>query len=98
MEDLHSLENSGTIVGDCDVTLVVLDHFIHTLGTKGGSDSVCNGLGGFNVGHSDLRRFTIMILEINTYMSWLLLVLEGSFSKFADWRLGRCCCVSGGHL
>jgi hypothetical protein len=98
VEDLHSLENSSTIVGDCDVTLVISDHFIHALWPERGTDGISDGLGGFDVGHSDLERSFKSYYPALTYVSWLLLILEGSFAKLANWRSCWCCCVSGGHL
>jgi hypothetical protein len=43
MDDFHLSEDGGTIVGDEDFTLGVLDHFIHTSGAEGGSDDISEG-------------------------------------------------------
>jgi len=56
VDDLHLLEDSGTIVGDEDLTLGGLDHFVHATGAERSPDDISDGLGGDDVGLADILR------------------------------------------
>jgi len=56
VDDLHLFEDSGTIIGDQNFTLGCLDHFIHASWSEGSSHDISDGLGGDDVGGSDVSR------------------------------------------
>jgi hypothetical protein len=63
MDDVHFLEDGGTIVCDKSFASCVLDHFVHTSGTETGSDAISDGFGGLNVGSSDVFGFLVFIVR-----------------------------------
>jgi len=54
MNDLHLFENSGTVISDEDLAFGILDHLVHTAGTKGSSDDISHSSCCDNVCHSDV--------------------------------------------
>ena len=42
MDNIHFLQNCGSIIGDEGFSSTISDHFIHASGTQTSSDTVCN--------------------------------------------------------
>lgn len=43
MHKVHLLEDGGTVVGDEDFALGVLNHLVHAAGAEAGSDGIGDG-------------------------------------------------------
>jgi len=54
VDDLHLGEDSGTIVGNNNLSLGVLDHLIHASRAERSADDIGDSLGGDDVGGSDV--------------------------------------------
>lgn len=62
MDDIHFLQDGGTVVCDEGFSSSVSDHLVHTSGAETGSDTVSDGFGCLDVGCADISGFLVFIV------------------------------------